>query len=112
MLQQGANARSPPGKVLIGVVTHQHIGRTAPVGDDDRPLIRRAFGARNILVEFATGQGGHFGAPFLKILNDTTDTTTATVSQDQPTFPCEREGSCLVGVLGMLQAYITGMIVR
>jgi hypothetical protein len=21
-----------------------------------------------------------------------------------PTFPCEREGSCLVGVLGMLQA--------
>src|SRR5262249_19455059 len=60
--QHAANARSLSGKALIGLVAHQHVSGSPPIRDDDRPLVRRAFGAPNILVEFATGQSGHFGA--------------------------------------------------
>jgi len=66
MRQQITNALSPPREALIGVVTHQHIGRAPRVGNGHRPLIGGALDARDVLIEFATGQGDDvFGASSL-----------------------------------------------
>src|ERR1043166_3958182 len=38
----------------IGVIGEQHVGRTASVGDDHRPLHRRPLGAAGVLIELTT----------------------------------------------------------
>src|SRR5215472_4904133 len=76
MRQQVANARSLTYKTPVGVVAHQNISWSTPIGDDDGPLICRALGAPDILVEFATRQSSHLrhavSCSYRMILSDST----------------------------------------
>ena len=47
------------GQALVLGVGQQHIGATAPIGDEHRPVVGRALGAGRVLVEFARGEGLH-----------------------------------------------------